>query len=117
MTTAPREIAKAFSAHRFDEAFGHLAADVSWVLPGGPPIEGRDAVTAACRNTAAALAGVNTEFTRFLTVVGTDAVVVDVIARYLGPDGTSVVSSCDIYEFVDDMVVRITSYAVELPAG
>lgn len=117
MTTAPQEIAEAFSAHRFDEAFGHLAADVRWVLPGGPPIEGRDAVTAACKNTAAELTAVDTEFTRFLTVVGTDTVVVDVIARYVGSDSTSVVSSCDIYEFVDGRVVRITSYAVELPVG
>lgn len=117
MNTASPEIAQAFSAHRFDEAIGHLAADVRWMLPGAPPIEGRDAVIAACRNTAAELAGVDTEFTRFLTVAGTDAVVVDVIARYVGPDSTSVVSSCDIYEFVDGLIMRITSYTVELPAG
>jgi hypothetical protein len=34
--------------------------------------------------------------------------------RYTSPDGTtSVVSSCDIFEFHAGQVVRITSYAVE----
>lgn len=38
------------------------------------------------------------------------------IGCYVGPDGVSIVSSCDIYEFDDDLIVAITSYAVELPA-
>jgi hypothetical protein len=43
---------------------------------------------------------------------------VDVVARYVDPDGTtSVVSSCDIDEFDADQVVQITSYAMELPSG
>jgi hypothetical protein len=38
-----------------------------------------------------------------------------VVARYVDADGTtSVVSSCDIYEFSDGQVTAITSYAVEL---
>lgn len=45
------------------------------------------------------------------------AAAVDVIGRYAGPDGeVSVVSSCDVYAFDDAQIVRITSYAVELPA-
>ncbi len=115
--TSPQQIAEAFSGHRFDEAYDHLAADVGWVLVGGATLAGRDEVVAACEQTAAALAGATTEFLRFRTVVGTDAVAVDAIARYVDGDGTaSLVSSCDIYEFESDVVTTITSYTVELGA-
>jgi hypothetical protein len=110
-----RDTAEAFSAHRFEEAFGHLADDARWVLVGGGTVEGRDAIVAACRDTAAALAGATTTFERFVVVAGADAVAVDVVARYRDETGsTSVVSSCDIYEFDADVLRTITSYAVEL---
>jgi hypothetical protein len=42
-------------------------------------------------------------------------VAVDAIGCYVGPDGVSTVSSCDIFEFDHHLIVAITSYAVELP--
>jgi uncharacterized protein (TIGR02246 family) len=114
----PTDIAEAFSAHRFEQALGHLAPDARWVLVGQVTRQGRDAIAAACRSTATELAGTTTAFTRFLTVAGPDAVVVDAVARYVDPAGaTSVVSSCDIYEFTGGALTTITSYAVELGDG
>jgi limonene-1,2-epoxide hydrolase len=116
MTTNIQQIAEAFSSHRFTEAAPHLAANVRWIAVGQSTLEGRDAVVKACEDTAAELAAVKTEFTRFLSVAGTDAVAVDAIARYHEAGGTvSMVSSCDIYEFEDSKITTITSYAVELP--
>lgn len=117
MTTSIKEIAEAFSGHRFAEAFPHLAPDVRWVSVGQSTLTGRDAVVGACEEAAAELAGVTTEFTRFVSVVGTDAVAVDAVGRYLDASGqTSVVSSCDIFGFEHGALTTITSYAVELPA-
>lgn len=115
MTTIT-DIAEAFSAHRFTEAFPHLAADARWVLVGEATLEGRDAIITACESTTAELADSTTTFTRFLSVAGEDAVAVDAVGRYVDSTGrTSVVSSCDIYEFDDGTLITITSYAVELP--
>ncbi len=109
------EIAHAFSEHRFAEACPHLAPDVRWDLVGGSPLIGRDAVIAACEESPAHLSQVTTEFRKFKSVVGTGAVVVDSLAEYTGADGqTSVVASCDIYEFVDGEVTTITSYTVDV---
>jgi ketosteroid isomerase-like protein len=114
-TRTPQQTAEAFSTHRFDEVLDQLAADVSWVLVGQSTLVGRDAVSTACRETAAELEGTTTTFSRLRTVVGDDAVAVDAIGHYVEPDGsTSVVSSCDLYEFDAGQVVAITSYAVEL---
>lgn len=110
-----RAIAEAFSGHRFAEAYDHLAEDVVWVLVGGSVIEGKPAVITTCGGTLTELADTTTEFTRFVTVADDHAAAVDAVGRYTGPDGAVfVVSSCDLYEFRDDLVVRITSYTVEL---
>jgi hypothetical protein len=41
-------------------------------------------------------------------------VAVDTLARYTGPNGTTTVASCDIYEFTGEEIAAITSYAVEV---
>jgi hypothetical protein len=112
------EIAEAFSGHRFSEAYDHLAPDIRWVLIGAETISGRDGVIGACQHTLSELADTRTDFSRFLTIAGTDAVAVDSVAAYTGPDGTTVVvSSCDIYEFSDDLVTTMTSYTSVIEAA
>ena len=111
-------IAEAFSRHRFAETFPHLADDVRWVAVGQATMQGRTAVVDACEAATAEMADLTVEFTRFVSIAGPDAAAVDVVARYVDPDGeVSVVSSCDIYEFRDGELVTITSYAVDLPTG
>ena len=118
--STPREVAEAFSGHRFAEAYDHLAEDVRWVLVGAGELVGRAAVQDACEQTLAELAGGSTEFLRFLTIDGsgadgTGAVAVDAVGRYTVPGHpVSVVSSCDLYEFDGGQVRTITSYTVEL---
>lgn len=112
------EIARAFSGHTFAEAYPHLAQDVHWDIVGGSPIEGRDAVIAACEQTAEYLASATTTFRKFDAVVGSDAVVIDSLAEYTGADGeSSVVASCDIYRFAGDQVTAIVSYTVQITDG
>ncbi|TFV83431.1 nuclear transport factor 2 family protein [Blastococcus sp. CT_GayMR16] len=113
--TTPRQIAEAFSGHRFREAYPALAPDVRWISVGEGTLTGRDAVVEVCEATLRELSSGTAEFQRFVVIAGTDAAAVDVIGRYVDADGeVSLVSSCDIYEFSDGLVTSITSYAVEL---
>jgi hypothetical protein len=117
--TTPRETAEAFSGHRFHDAYAALSPDVRWTAVGEGVVTGRQSVVDACESTLADLATTTTVFSRFVVVADADgrSAAVDVVARYVDPDGTtSVVSSCDIYEFSDGLVTTITSYAVELDA-
>ena len=112
-----KEVAEAFSGHRFTETYDHLAAHVRWVLPGQAALEGRDAVIAACSSSAAEMAElVSVDFRRFVSVASESVAAVDAVGRYESHDGSvSIVSSADIYEFDGDgLVTTITSYAVEL---
>lgn len=112
-----RQVAEAFSGHRFAEVYEHLAEDVRWVVPGRPAIEGRSEVVATCEASAAGMAQLaGTEFTRFVSVADERTAAVDAVGRYTGTDGgVSVVSSADVYEFDGDgRLTTITSYAVEL---
>jgi len=108
------ETARAFSGHRFDEAFDHLAEHVVWNLVGEARLEGRDAVVAACQGTATENAEVTTTWLRFISTGDGDVVAVDAIGRYAGPDNVTAVSSCDIYEFAAGSIHTITSYATEV---
>ena len=117
MGLTPTALAEAFSGHRFVETYPQIADHVEWILVGGPTLEGRQALVEACENTVHELAGTSTTFTKFRTVVCDLTVVVDSTAAYREPDGTTtVVGSCDLYDFdADDRIVMITSYTVELP--
>lgn len=117
MDARTEQVAEAFSRHRFAEVYPFLADDVRWTNHGGPLVEGRDAVVAACEETLSALAEMSTDFREFRTVVGSDAVVVDVIADYVDTDGGRTrVASCDIYDVVGDRITAIASYTVALEA-
>jgi ketosteroid isomerase-like protein len=114
----PREIAEAFSGHRFREVYDALSADVRWTAVGQAVMTGRQAVIDVCESTLADLATTSTEFPRFVVVAEEHAAAVDVVARYVDAEGvTSLVSSCDVYEFREGLVATITSYAVELDAA
>jgi ketosteroid isomerase-like protein len=108
------DLARAFSGHRFDDAFGHLDDDVVWNLVGAARLEGRSAVIAACRETAAEHRDVTTAWLRFVSTGDGDVVAVDAIGRYEDNDGVTAVFSCDIYEFVEGRIRAITTYAVEV---
>lgn len=87
-----------------------------WILVGGPTLVGTLAAIEACESTLRELAQAETTSTKFRTIVGADAVVVDVVGRYSGPDqAKSAVASCDIFDFSDGLIRTITSYTVELP--
>ena len=112
-----RDIAEAFSSHRFEEAIPHLAPTVRWVLPGQGSLDGRDPVVEACRASAAemgALAG--QDLVRLVSVSAGSVAAVDAVSRYVDHSGgESFVSSADIYEFdAQGRVLVITSYAVQV---
>jgi ketosteroid isomerase-like protein len=99
----------------FDDLTRDLAPDIVWVAAGGSTTEGKDGVISTCEETLAELENTTTEFTRFITIADEDVAAVDVIGRYTDlAGGTSTVASCDIYEFRDNLLTRITSYTVEI---
>jgi hypothetical protein len=109
------QIAEAFSRHRFTEAYPYLLDDVRWYLVGDRQVAGSKAVMSTCEQSAAYLAGVTTRFSKFKTVVAEDCVVIDSEAEYVEEDGqSSVVASCDIFDFSNGRLAGITSYTVEL---
>jgi len=115
MSPDNEEIARAFSGHRFAEAYPYLAQDVQWEMVGGANAIGKKAVVDVCEGTRRELTDVTIRFTRFRAVVAGDAVVVDTIVEYTGPGEASSVASCDLFDFHDGLVTTIRSFTVELP--
>ncbi|MBB3086625.1 nuclear transport factor 2 family protein [Geodermatophilus sabuli] len=112
---SPREVAEAFSGHRFRDVYDRLAPDVRWTAVGEGELVGRQAVVDACEDTLTELSTGSAKSQRFVVIAEGDAVAVDTVTRYVDADGAvSVVSSCDVYAFTDGVVTTIRSYAVEL---
>jgi len=108
-------IAEAFSHSRFTETYSYLMDDVRWNLVGDRRIAGREDVMDTCEHSAEYLAGVTTRFTKFKIVAGESSVVIASEAEYVDDDGqSSVVASCDIYDFSAGRLAEITSYTIEL---
>jgi limonene-1,2-epoxide hydrolase len=114
MAFDPAAVCRAFSQHQFDEALPHLAEDVRWTVVGYMVLQGADAVRRTCRETAESLQDTTTAYDRCVVAAQSDVVAVDTIARYTGPNGTTAVASCDIYELAGEQIAVITSYAVEV---
>ena len=115
MTLTNREIAEAFSSHRFDEALPFVADDAQWTLVGETDLKGVAAIADACRSTNTDLADSATSFTRFDVAADGDLVAIDAIGVYTDKVGdTSSVSSCDLYTFREGRIVGIRSYTVEV---
>jgi hypothetical protein len=114
MAFDPGAVARAFSLHRFDESLPYLAKGVRWTVVGYMVLEGADAVCRTCGETMESLQDTSTTYDRCVTAAQDDVVAVDTIARYSGPNGTTAVASCDIYEFAGEQITAITSYAVEV---
>ena len=117
MTAPPRDlvarVVSAFSGHRFAEAYDHIATSARWVVHGGPTYDGRDAIIAACEEARPELDTGTSEFLRFVVIVDGPRAAVDAVGRD-GDGEVRVVASCDLYEFADDEISVITSYAVEI---
>jgi hypothetical protein len=112
MPLTPSEIAVAFSSHRFDEAEPYLADNVFWDLVAAQPRLDKPEVIALTAESAEALTTITTTFIDQRVIDGGDTVVVDSVVEYIADDGEkSVVSSCDLYEFENGLVVHIRSYA------
>ena len=115
MNLSIEQVAEAFSRHRFELTYVYMLDTVQWNLIGGERLEGKEAVISTCDQSATHLAGVTTKFNRFRTVIGKDCVVIESEAEYTDEkQGVSTVASCDLYDFVDGKLARITSYTVEI---
>jgi hypothetical protein len=110
-----QQVAEAFSSHRFTEIYDFMHPQVEWTLVGVARLEGIDQVRAACERSLAQLERMTTQFLRFKTVAGPDAVAIDSVAKYVDVKWQrSFVRSCDIYEFTQGYLTSITTYTAAI---
>jgi len=109
-----KEIAEAFSGHKFDRAYPYLLEDVRWNLIGDKRVSGKEGVVSTCEETLSYVKGATTTFSKFEALEGDGFVVIDSLAEYKDADSTSTIGSCDIFKFREGKVAEITSYTTEI---
>ena len=115
MSLRTSQIAEAFSRHEFEKTYPYLLDTIEWNLVGDQQIKGHENVIKSCRQSADYLATVTTAFSQFTVIVGGTHVVIDSLADYVDEQQNKThIASCDIYEFIEGKLAKITSYSVDV---
>ena len=115
MKLSIKQIAQYFSKHQFELTYPFLADTIEWHLVGGEPITGKENVVRACDESAQYMKEITTKFTKFKVISSDGCVVIDSLTEYIDKENQStMVASCDIYEFANNHLAAITSYCIEL---
>jgi hypothetical protein len=72
MELTNEQIAEAFSRHDFEASYPYLADDVRWNIVGERLVESKENVISVCRESAAYLTGVTTDFGKFRSIITND---------------------------------------------
>ena len=109
------QIAKAFCSHRFSETYPYMADEIKWNIVGQEELVGREAVLAQCKKGLKFLETVSSTITKLVTISAETCVVVEGGAQFQDKDNqTSSVASCDVLQFSEGQLVKITSYVIDL---
>ena len=110
-----QQISEDFSKHHFDNTFPYFSDTIEWHLIGDKVLIGKENIMETCRQSAQYLSSVTTKFKKFKTIISDNCVVIDSLADYIDENSdVTRISSCDIYEFIDGKLSKITSYCIEL---
>lgn len=110
-----QEIAEAISSHQFEKAFPSFSDDIVWEMINGETIIGIENVRQTCQDAMKYLATVTTTFLKMKTYISENAIIIESSATYTEKNGdVAKISSCDVYEFVNQKLTRITSYNIEV---
>ena len=109
------QIAEAFCSHRFVETYPYMADEIKWNIVGREELIGREAVIDQCNQSAKFLETVSATITKLKIIRAETFVVVEGAAQFQDQENqTSSVASCDVFQFSDGRLVKITSYVLEL---
>ena len=109
------QIAEAFCSHKFVVTYPYMADQIKWNIIGKEELVGREAVIAKCGQAAKFLETVSTTIAKLKSFRAEPFVVVEGIAQFRDRENrTSRVASCDVFQFLDGLLIGITSYTIEL---
>ncbi len=113
MKLSNSQIATSFSTGQFADTFSYLADTIIWNIAGERLLDGKQAVTEFCNQTAKYFSEVITEFKISNTIINDNYIVIEGSAIFINKaNKKTVVSSCDIYHFENDSLIHINSYCI-----
>ena len=109
------QIAEAFCSHRFAETFPYMADEIKWNVIGREELIGREAVITQCDKAVKFLETVSTTSLKLKIYHAETRVIVEGAAQFQDKENqTSSVASCDVFQFSDGQLTKITSYVIDL---
>jgi len=101
----------AFSSGQFADTYDSMSEMVVWNLVGSTVIQGKPEVIAFCEKMSLEMEG--SELTNTQQIVDGNLVAVQGYCRYIKAGMPTQLFYCDVYQFEDNQIISITSYAIE----
>ena len=113
MPISNQQISEAFSNGNFKFAFPFLADDIEWNIIGERILNGKEKVINFCSETATYFASVTTVFITENIIAADDVIAINGKGSFTNKEAKITnVSSCDIYNFKEGKLKKITSYCI-----
>ena len=113
MPISNQQISEAFSNGNFEFTFPFLADDIEWNIVGERILTGKEKVINFCNETAAYFASVTTVFITENVIIGNDVIAINGKGTFTTKEAKITnVSSCDVYDFKEGELKKITSYCI-----
>lgn len=108
------EIAQLFSIGQFDKTYDHIDENADWIVVAENHFKGKEAIIKNCIQVDKYFKSVSTKFKTLNVISENNKVVITGTAEFLR-DGKrlSFVEACDVYEFKDNKITKITSYCIQ----
>jgi ketosteroid isomerase-like protein len=111
MKTTNTELSQQFSEGNFASCYDYFTNDIQWRIVGDKMLEGKEDVMKFCENMLKE--SENTTFKNSNMVVENNSIVIEGNCKFMNEDNTEgEVNYCDVYQFEDDKISKITSYCI-----
>lgn len=112
MKATNKQISLQFSEGNFPFCYEHFDIDIEWNLVGNNVTTGKDNIISHCEKMMVEMANSTLKNTN---IVGeNDNFAIEGICHYIGADNRPAeVAYCDVFQFNNEKIARITSYCIE----
>ncbi|NOT76939.1 MAG: nuclear transport factor 2 family protein [Cyclobacteriaceae bacterium] len=112
MNTIQQKISEEFSKGNFQFAFEYLSENIQWNIIGNKILKGKDEVIEWCTEIGKEMS--DTILKNKNSIIGDSSIAIQGYCDYTTPDNQpGRVSYCDVFQFRNEKIEEITSYAME----
>jgi limonene-1,2-epoxide hydrolase len=112
METSTKEISQQFSSGNFPFCYAYFSDDITWTIVGNNAVIGKKQVISFCNKMMEEMASSTLNNTNI--IAAENNIAIEGYCNYTDADNKACkVTYCDVYKFLNDKIISITSYCID----